>query len=86
MMVLCVISGCRNRSDRNKGIGYYRVLSVIENKGEIELKLSSERRQACINAISRGDTKEKNVLATERVCGKHFVSVFSLDQVRDNWN
>jgi len=37
-------------------------------------KLTQERRRLWISAISRGDTTTKNILETERVCGRHFVS------------
>ena len=73
-MVLCVVFGCASRSDRDKGIGFYRIPSVITNKGEFEEELTTERRAEWIKAISRGDTESKDVLKSERVCGKHFVS------------
>ncbi|XP_078382580.1 uncharacterized protein LOC144665247 [Oculina patagonica] len=73
-MVLCVVFGCGSRSDRDKGIGFYRIPSVVTNKGEFEEELTTERRENWIKAISRGDTKSKDVLKSERVCGKHFVS------------
>ena len=68
-MVLCIVFDCGSRSDRDKGIGYYRIPSVATNKGE----LTTERRENWIKAISRGDTASKNVLKGERVCGKHLV-------------
>ena len=73
-MVLCVVFGCGSRSDRDKGIGFYRIPSVVTNKGEFEEELTTERREKWIKAISRGDTESKDVLKSERVCGKHFVS------------
>ena len=73
-MVLCVVFGCGSRSDREKGIGFYRIPSVINNKSTFEEELTTERREKWIQAISRGDTKAKDVLKSERVCGKHFVS------------
>ena len=73
-MVLCVVFGCGSRSDREKGIGFYRIPSVINNKSTFEEELTTERREKWIQAISRGDTKAKDVLKRERVCGKHFVS------------
>ena len=72
-MVLCVVFGCGSRSDRDKGIGFYRILPVATNKGKFEEELTSERREKWIKAISRGDTQSKDVLYSERVCGKHFV-------------
>ena len=73
-MVLCVVFGCGSRSDREKGIGFNRIPSVINNKSTFEEELTTERREKWIQAISRGDTKAKDVLKSERVCGKHFVS------------
>ena len=73
-MVLCVVFGCGSRSDRDKGIGFYRIPSVVTNKGEFEEELTTERREKWIKAISRDDTESKGVLNSERVCGKHFVS------------
>ncbi|XP_067057267.1 uncharacterized protein [Acropora muricata] len=73
-MVLCVVFGCGSRSDRDKGIGFYRIPSVATNKGEFEEELTTERREKWIKAISRGDTESKDVLNSEQVCGKHFVS------------
>lgn len=73
-MVLCVVFRCGSRSDRDKGIGFYRIPSVVTNKGEFEEELTTERREKWIKAISRDDTESKGVLNSERVCGKHFVS------------
>ena len=73
-MVLCVIPGCGNRTGRDQGVGFYRIPAVVTNKGEFEEKLTAERRKEWIKAISRGDTEEKQVLESKRVCGKHFVS------------
>ena len=72
-MVLCVVFGCGSRSHRDKGIGFYRIPSVINNKSTFGEELTTERREKWIQAISRGDTKAKDVLKSERVCGKHFV-------------
>ena len=47
---------------------------MVTDKGEFEEELTRERREKWINAISRGDLKSKDVLKSERVCGKHFVS------------
>ena len=73
-MVLCAVFECGSRSDREKGHGFFRIPSVITNKGSFEEELTTERREKWINAISRGDTKAKDILNSERVCGKHFVS------------
>lgn len=64
-MVHCVVFGCVSRSDREKGIGFYRILSVINNKSAFEEELTTERREKLIQAISRGDTKAEDVLKSE---------------------
>ena len=33
-MVLCVIPGCGSRTGRDKGVGFYRIPTVVTNKGE----------------------------------------------------
>ena len=71
-MVLCAVFECGSRSDREKG--FFRIPSVITNKGSFEEELMTERIEKWINAISRGDTEAKDVLNSDRVCGKHFVS------------
>lgn len=55
-------------------VGFYRIPTVITNKGEFEENLRKKRRTEWIKAISRGNAEEKQVLESERVCGKHFVS------------
>ena len=64
-MVLCIISGCSSKSGRDKDIRFFRVPKKITNQGE--------EYEEWISAISFGDTDHKNVLESERVCGKHFV-------------
>ena len=51
-MVLCLVFGCGSRSDRDKRIGFYRLPSVVSNKGEFEEELTTERREKWIKAIS----------------------------------
>ena len=69
-MVLCIVVGCGSKSERHKGIGFFRIPSVINTQGQ-EFE---ERRERWISAISRDDTRTKDVLESERVCGRHFVS------------
>ena len=72
-MVLCRISGCSSKSGRDKDIRFFRAPKVITNQGAEYEELTSKRRTEWISAVSRGDTDYKNVLESERVCGKHFV-------------
>jgi len=46
---------------------------VITNEGAEYEELTSKRSTEWISVISRSDTGYKNVLESERVCGKHFV-------------
>ena len=46
----------------------------MTNQGEEWEELTRERRNRWISAVSRGDTEAKNILESERVCGRHFVS------------
>ena len=71
-MVLCAIFGCATRSGRDKGINMARIPSVITSRGEEVRKLSEERRNKWISAISSEDLTD-NILNHGRVCGKHFI-------------
>ena len=70
-MVLCAIFGCATRSGRDKGINMARIPSVTTSRGEEVRKLSEERRNKWISAISSEDLTD-NILNHGRVCGKHF--------------
>ena len=72
-MVFCLIVGCGSKSTRDKGLNFSRVPSVVTNQGEEAEKLSKERRSLWISAISRDDLTEE-ILANDRICGRHFVS------------
>ena len=52
----------------------FRIPSVIYNQGEETEELTRMRREKWICAISRDDVKYKDILKSERVCGRHFVS------------
>ena len=56
-----------------KGINMARIPSVITSRGEEVRKLSEERRNKWISAISSEDLTD-NILNQGRVCGKHFIS------------
>ena len=72
-MVLCAIVNCGTKSDRDKGVYIARIPSVITNQGEELKKLSEERRERWISAISREDLTDA-ILEHGRVCAKNFVS------------
>ena len=74
-MVQCLIVDCSRRSDRSSEVKprFFRVPMVVKNQGEEWEKLTQERRDRWIAAISRSDLTE-NILQNDRVCDKHFVS------------
>lgn len=72
-MVLCIISGCSSKSGRDKDIRFFRVPKVTTNQEAAYEEPTLKRKTVWISAICRGDTDYKNVLESERVCGKQFV-------------
>ena len=66
-MVLCVNPGCRSKGVQDKGIGYYRIPTVITSKGEFEEELTAERRKEWIKVISHSNMEENQVLKSKRV-------------------
>ena len=71
MPQFCVVFGCSNRSNREKGKGYYRVPKVIANRGENLKKVTEKRRKKWIAnlRLKSGGAESANA----RVCGDHFV-------------
>ena len=59
-MVLFVVFGCGSRSDRDKGIGFYRIPSVIKNKSSIEEELKQRGEKSVDTSVKsrRHDTDE----------------------------
>ena len=76
-MVLCITPGCGVKSGNKEGISLFRIPIVVDKNGESYKQLTEDRRNAWISQISRDDTKSKETLESERVCGRHFVSVKS---------
>ena len=73
-MVMCIVVSCASKSDTAKGVGMFRIPSVIYNQGEETKELTRMRRERWISAICRDDVKYKDIFKSERVCGHHFVS------------
>ena len=73
-MVHCIVFSCGSRNDRDKGIRFYRIPSVIKSKSAFKEELMTKRREKWIQAISQGDKKAKDTLKSKQVCNKHFVS------------
>ena len=44
-MVMCIIVGCGSKSDTAKGIGMFRIPSVIYNQGEETEELTRQARE-----------------------------------------
>ena len=44
-MILCVVFGCGTRTDQDKGIGFYRIPSVVKSQSSFEEELKTERRE-----------------------------------------
>ena len=87
-MVHCIVVGCRTKTNSSDGVGMFRIPAVIANQGEEYEKLTLERKERWISTVSRADTKTKDVLKSERVCGKQFVSGRSAmpsDRYNEDW-
>ena len=72
-MVHCIVVGCGSKSGKHK-INFSKIPKIVTNQGKEWEELTRERRNRWISAVSRGDTEAKNVLESECVCGRHFVS------------
>ena len=72
-MVLCIVVGCGRKSGKHKA-KFSKIPKIITNQGGEWEELTRERRNRWISAVSRGDTAMKNILESERVCDRHFVS------------
>ena len=72
-MVNCVVVGCGSKSGKHQ-VNFACVPKIIVNQGEEHKELTQETRRLWISAISHGDTGSKNILDSERVCSRRFVS------------
>ncbi|XP_022799863.1 uncharacterized protein LOC111337765 [Stylophora pistillata] len=72
-MVHCIVVGCGSKSGKHKG-KFHCIPKIVSNQGEEHKELTRKRRTRWISAVSRGDTKEKRVLESERVRSLHSVS------------
>ncbi|XP_039537962.1 uncharacterized protein LOC120486167 [Pimephales promelas] len=66
------VSGCTNRKNREKHLGYYRLPKFIKNQGEECQKLSEERRRLWLAKLNQ-HLRGKN-LHNIRICSAHFLS------------
>ena len=72
-MVHYIVVGCGRKSGKNNA-KFSKIPKVVSNQGEEWEELTRERRNRWISAVSRGNTAEKDILESERVCDRHFVS------------
>lgn len=71
MPMFCAVYGCSNRSNREKGKGFYRVPKVVVHKGEKCQKLTELRRKTWISNLNLQSRGAESPNA--RVCSDHFI-------------
>ena len=80
-MVICVIVGCSNRSDRKSDrdtpdedkVRFFSIPAVTYHQGKDDYELRKKRRDGFLAAISREDL-DINALDKYKICSKHFIS------------
>ena len=89
-MVICVVIGCSNRSDRFPDcelVSFHRIPAVSDHQGEKDYELRKERRDGYLRAISREDLDIRS-LDKYRICSAHFVTgkpASLYEKTRPNW-
>ena len=86
-MVICVVVGCSSRSGRDKGISFFRIPTIITNRGAAERELTQKRRDGYLPAISKDKLTEK-IIRNDRICSKHFISgrpAYLYDTTNPDW-
>lgn len=68
-MVFCIIPSCEVKSGNKEDISLFRIPIIVDKNGESYRQLTEDRPNAWISQISRDDTKSKDILKSERVCG-----------------
>ena len=68
-MFLCIIPGCGVKSGNKEGISLFRIPIIVDKNGESYRQLTEDHQNVWISQISRDDTKSKDILKSERVCG-----------------
>ncbi|KAF4517273.1 hypothetical protein B566_EDAN008607 [Ephemera danica] len=85
-MVICCILKCGKRTQRDKGVRFFKVPAVIHNSCQKTFELSQERRNLWIQRISRVNFPRPKQEA--KVCSLHFVSgqpAKSFDRYNIDW-
>ncbi len=72
MPMFCVVYGCSNRSNREKGKGFYRVPKIVTHKGEKCKKLTEQRHKKWIFNVRLRSGGAESVNA--RVCSDQLAS------------
>ncbi|XP_041479752.1 THAP domain-containing protein 11-like [Lytechinus variegatus] len=71
MVNFCCVTGCSNRSNRERDLSFYCIPTVLHHQGEHSHKLSKQRREKWLSNIKRiGWEPAKH----SRVCSVHFIS------------
>ena len=73
MVNVCAVVGCANRSDREKGVRFFCLPSVITHQGEKTHDLSKKRRDLWLARIHREDLEPEKYPYT-RICSRHFIT------------
>lgn len=68
-MVFCIIPSCEVKSGNKEDISLFRIPIIVDKNGESYRQLTEDHQNAWISQISRDDTKSKDILKSERVCG-----------------
>ena len=87
-MVLCLVIGCSNRSDRDKHVSFYRILAATCHYGEGEFERSVSEAKSCFFAAILRDDLDVNNLEKYWICSRHFVSsklAKALDETDIDW-
>ena len=70
MPYVCCVIGCSSRWEKDDGLTFHKIPTVIEGRGTKEKETTSHRRAAWLGKINR-----KNWLPSEntRICSRHFI-------------
>ena len=73
--MICAIIDCSSRSDRDKGISFYKLPAVSDHQGQKDCELRRKRLDGYLAAISRDDIDPSSLEEHDyRICLKHFAS------------
>ena len=73
MVNFCAVVGYANRLDREKGVRFFRLPSVITHQGEKTHDPGKKRRDLWLAMIHREDLEPEKYPYT-RICSRHFIT------------